>query len=65
MTRLSALSGRVAALLRNVPLFAELARNAGARPAAALCDELLAALAAHQCDAPQGDDITLLAIRAL
>lgn len=43
----------------------ELARRSGARSAVALCDELLAALAAHQGDAPQADDITLLAIRAL
>jgi len=43
----------------------ELACSRGARPAAALCDELLAALAAHQGSSPQADDITLLAIRAL
>jgi sigma-B regulation protein RsbU (phosphoserine phosphatase) len=36
-----------------------------ATPAQALCDQLLAALATFQGAAPQADDITLLAVRAL
>jgi serine phosphatase RsbU (regulator of sigma subunit) len=44
---------------------AELIRASAAPSAAALCDELLAALADHQGDGPQADDITLLAIRML
>lgn len=37
----------------------------GARPTDVVCDKLLGVLAAHQGDAPQADDITLLAIQAI
>ncbi len=42
----------------------ELAYGSHASSAEALCDELLATLAAHQGAAPQADDITLVALRA-
>jgi serine phosphatase RsbU (regulator of sigma subunit) len=44
---------------------ADLIRAKPGLGAAALCDDLLAALADHQGLAPQADDITLLAVRAL
>jgi serine phosphatase RsbU (regulator of sigma subunit) len=41
------------------------AASAPAPSAAALCDRIIAAVAAHSGDTPQDDDITLVAIRAL